>query len=156
MGWHQDVTSEVSPSVWSLGLEVRSRLPKAGSRCGETAVALRGRETLVASSGRAKRWDCGCRLSLLRSSCSWRNGWSRGDIFKFANTTHLDVRHFSVAKESHQIKQPTFPLSFVKERFKKKKNNLAARGGTGSFASLRDWGMQWRCDWGWQGSDGRR
>lgn len=53
---------------------------------------------------------------LLESSCSFRNGWSRGDIFKFANTTHLDVRHFSVAKEN-QKKQPTFPLSLSKRDF---------------------------------------
>lgn len=53
---------------------------------------------------------------LLESSCSFRTGWSRGDIFKFANTTHLDVRHFSVAKEN-QRKQPTFPLSLSKRDF---------------------------------------
>ena len=53
---------------------------------------------------------------LLESSCSFRNGWSRGDIFKFANTTHFDVRHFSVAKEN-QRKQPTFPLSLSKRDF---------------------------------------
>lgn len=65
-----------------------------------------------------------------------RNGWSRGDIFKFANTTHLDVRHFSVAKENHQIKQPTFPLGFCQRDFFK--INLAAGSGIGSFASLGD------------------
>lgn len=65
---------------------------------------------------------------LLESRCSLSNGWSRGDIFKFANTTHLDVRHFSVAKENLQIKQPTFPLSFVKERLKKKLTWLPAMG----------------------------
>lgn len=90
---------------------------------------------------------------LLERRCFLRSGWSRGDVFKFANTTHLDVRHFSVAKENHQTEQPTFPLSFVRERLLKKVN-LAAGGGTGSLASLRDWGMGRRGGWGSRGVAG--
>lgn len=81
-----------------------------------------------------------------------RNGWSRGDIFKFANTTHLDVRHFSVAKENHQIKQPTFPLGFCQRDFFK--INLAAGSGIGSFASLGD-REQGRCVIGVGGEESR-
>lgn len=85
--------------------------------------------------------------ALLESRCSLRNGWSRGDMFKFAITTHLDVRHFNVAKENHQRKQPTFPLSLSKRDLKK----LAAGSRTGSFASLQDEGNGVWLGWGGMG-----
>lgn len=99
---------------------VKACLPKAGVlMCsGEGAVTLRGRKTPFISL----RKDKSCNFVVSHSCSSGEqmflgNGWSRGDIFKFANTTHLDVRHFSVAKENHQRKQPTFPLSLSKRDF---------------------------------------
>lgn len=69
-----------------------------------------------------------------------RNGWSRGDIFKFANTTHLDVRHFSVAKENHQMKQPTFPLSLSKRDFIKLTWRLVEGLAHLPVSEMEEWG----------------
>lgn len=78
-------------------------------------MTARGRNTLAISPGKDK--SCNFAVSTsgpLRADVP-EEGGSRGDIFKFASTTHLHVRHFSVAKENHQMEQPTFSLSFVKE-----------------------------------------
>lgn len=101
----------------SLDLEARRRLPQAGvlMRSGEIAATVRGRNTLAISSGKDKSCNFALSTSGLPRTDVPEEDWSRGDIFKFASTTHLDVRHFSVAKENHQMKQPTFSLSFVKE-----------------------------------------
>lgn len=78
-------------------------------------MTVRGRNTLAISPGKDKSCNFAVPTSGLLRADVPQEGWSRGDIFKFASTTHLDVRHFSVAKENHQMKQPTFSPSFVKE-----------------------------------------